>query len=332
MSLKSSVASIQRSEGSQILKIVNKIYFTCYLKFAIFCCLYVFPCSWKNVFNHTIYVRQFWQHLSGYYSFCLSWSVRYWEVTLTKMIHWQIDVDIIHISNVGWLDSHLKDMFAKVRELINPQSCNVIAPQGISAQPTTLQRCRWTHPANSIKLCYPAAHSRTALMRCMSTICTTFDHRPWWASYLVFTPWCPAFATPAAQQFNQSVPTFTVPQQLKTAIIKPWSHAHAPLITIPAFILSITQDICEAKAHVTATITACLMSLSALCVLRAHDMTAPALHSVYRESVLAKLLYCKKARSGFCSAAIRDRIHWFFSCSKRSDYCWKHFQQNCPYI
>ena len=52
-------------------------------------------------------------------------------------------------------------------------------------------------------------------------------------------------------------------------------------------------------------------------------MLTPALHSVglYRATVLAKLLYYNQAWSGFCSAAVRDRIDSFVSCSKHSGYC-----------
>jgi hypothetical protein len=42
--------------------------------------------------------------------------------------------------------------------------------------------------------------------------------------------------------------------------------------------------------------------------MRAHDMPTPSLHNVYRATVLAKLLYCNQAWSGFFSAAAKERI------------------------
>ena len=62
-------------------------------------------------------------------------------------------------------------------------------------------------------------------------------------------------------------------------------------------------------------------SLYALRVLRAPGMPTQALHSVYRATVLSKLLYCNQAWSGFCSAAAKNRIDSFISRSKQSGYC-----------
>ena len=81
------------------------------------------------------------------------------------------------------------------------------------------------------------------------------------------------------------------------------------------------NDKLPADEHVADTIAACSKSLYALRVLRAHGMPTQALHSVYRATVLAKLLYCNQAWSGFCSAAARDRIDSFISRSKRNGYC-----------
>ena len=81
------------------------------------------------------------------------------------------------------------------------------------------------------------------------------------------------------------------------------------------------NDRLSADEHVSDTIMACSKSLYALRVLRAHGMTTPSLHNVYRATVLAKLLYCNQAWSGFCSAAARVRIDSFISRSKRCGYC-----------
>jgi len=50
-------------------------------------------------------------------------------------------------------------------------------------------------------------------------------------------------------------------------------------------------------------------------------MPTPALHSVYRATVVSKLIYCSPAWSGFCSVKDRDRINSFIKRSKRIGYC-----------
>ena len=100
----------------------------------------------------------------------------------------------------------------------------------------------------------------------------------------------------------------------------PLVHAIEP---VSSFIMLgvVINDRLSANEHVTTTIAACSKSLYALRVLQAHGMPNQALHSVYRATVLAKLLYCNQAWSGFCSAAARNRIDSFVSRSKRSGYC-----------
>jgi len=71
------------------------------------------------------------------------------------------------------------------------------------------------------------------------------------------------------------------------------------------------HDRLSADNHVTATIAACSKSLYALRVIRTHGMSTPALHSVYRATVVSKLIYCSPAWSGFCSVKDRDRIDSF---------------------
>ena len=88
----------------------------------------------------------------------------------------------------------------------------------------------------------------------------------------------------------------------------------------------IINDRISADEHVTNTIATCLKSLYALRVLRVHGMPTQALQSVYRATVLSKLLYCNQAWSSFCSAAAKNRIDSFISRSKRSGY----FADNVP--
>jgi hypothetical protein len=75
-----------------------------------------------------------------------------------------------------------------------------------------------------------------------------------------------------------------------------------------------------ANEHVFDTITTCSKSLYALRVLRAYGMPTPSLHKVFRATVLPKFLYCNQAWSGFCSAAARERIDSFISCSTHRGY------------
>ena len=81
------------------------------------------------------------------------------------------------------------------------------------------------------------------------------------------------------------------------------------------------NDRLSADEHVSENIKACSKSLYALRVLRAHGMPTASLHEVYGATVLAKLLYCNQAWSGFCSAAARVRMNSFISRSKRCGYC-----------
>jgi len=83
----------------------------------------------------------------------------------------------------------------------------------------------------------------------------------------------------------------------------------------------VINDRLSADNHVTATIAACSKSLYALRVLRTHGMPTPALHSVFRATVVSKLIYCSPAWSGFRSVKDRDRINFFIKRSKRSGYC-----------
>jgi len=58
----------------------------------------------------------------------------------------------------------------------------------------------------------------------------------------------------------------------------------------------------------------------ALRVLRDHGMRPSSLHDVYRATVLAKILYCSPAWSGFTSASDSSRIDAFLKKSKRLGY------------
>ena len=61
-------------------------------------------------------------------------------------------------------------------------------------------------------------------------------------------------------------------------------------------------------------------SLYALKILKAHGLTGQAVHTVFKATVQAKLLYCAPAWSGFCSAADRDRLDSFFNHCKKPGY------------
>jgi hypothetical protein len=77
------------------------------------------------------------------------------------------------------------------------------------------------------------------------------------------------------------------------------------------------SDHLSASEHVTEIIAACCCSLYALKILKAHGLTGQAIHTVFKATVQAKLLYCAPAWSGFCSAADRDRLDSFFNRCKK---------------
>ena len=82
------------------------------------------------------------------------------------------------------------------------------------------------------------------------------------------------------------------------------------------------NDRMTAGDHVTATIAACARYTYALRILKAHGLVGHALHTVFNATVLAKLLYCSPAWSGFSSAKDRDQIDSFLRRCKRLGFCY----------
>ena len=77
----------------------------------------------------------------------------------------------------------------------------------------------------------------------------------------------------------------------------------------------------QAADHVSGLLTSCSRLLYALRVLRSHGITATSMSDIFRSTVLAKLLYCAPAWSGFCSAADRVRLEAFLRRCQRLGYC-----------
>ena len=73
----------------------------------------------------------------------------------------------------------------------------------------------------------------------------------------------------------------------------------------------VIDDKLSFSEHVDLTLKSCASGLYALKVLRAHGMPASSLHDVFNATVLAKILYCSPAWSGYCSAADRNRLDAF---------------------
>ena len=73
--------------------------------------------------------------------------------------------------------------------------------------------------------------------------------------------------------------------------------------------------------HVTELIATCARTLYAIRTLRAHGLTGHALHTVFKATVQARLLYCTPAWLGFCNAADRTRLDSFLRRCKRLGYC-----------
>jgi len=55
--------------------------------------------------------------------------------------------------------------------------------------------------------------------------------------------------------------------------------------------------------------------------LRNHGTPEASLKDIFRATVMAKILYCAPAWSGFCSAADRAKVDAFLRRCKRSGYC-----------
>ena len=68
-------------------------------------------------------------------------------------------------------------------------------------------------------------------------------------------------------------------------------------------------------------IEACARYTYALRILRAHGLAGKALHAVFNATVMAKMLYCSPAWSGFCLAKDREQIDVFIRRCKRMGLC-----------
>ena len=73
----------------------------------------------------------------------------------------------------------------------------------------------------------------------------------------------------------------------------------------------------SASNHIREIITNCAQTLHALRVLRCYGLPGDAVQTVYRATVIAKLLYACCAWSGFISASDRKRVDAFLRRSKR---------------
>jgi len=81
-------------------------------------------------------------------------------------------------------------------------------------------------------------------------------------------------------------------------------------------ILGVTLSVAD---HVHNVVSSCAQTLHALRLLRAHGLCdAAALQTVYRDIVVAKLLYAASAWWGFTTAADLQRIEGFLRCGVRA--------------
>ena len=122
---------------------------------------------------------------------------------------------------------HTKDMWTKVRELINPHAREVTVPQGINAQvlnthyvtistDSSYQQSSSKQSCSTQQDCIDEPQVFNILDNLRHTA-TGLDGLPAWFLRLG----APAFAALLAELFNLSLTTSTVPQQWKTAIITP---------------------------------------------------------------------------------------------------------------
>ena len=73
--------------------------------------------------------------------------------------------------------------------------------------------------------------------------------------------------------------------------------------------------------HVNELIASCARTLYALRILRAHGMNTEAIHSVFKSTVLARLLYASPAWWGFTNASQRNILEAFIRKSIRLGFC-----------
>jgi len=83
----------------------------------------------------------------------------------------------------------------------------------------------------------------------------------------------------------------------------------------------IVNDRLTAADHVNSLPSSCPSLLYALRVLRSHSIPLTSLHDVFRATIVAKLMYCASAWSGWCSAADLARQDSFLRRCKRQNYC-----------
>ena len=82
----------------------------------------------------------------------------------------------------------------------------------------------------------------------------------------------------------------------------------------------VISDRMTAADHVSKLLETCTRRLYMLHVLSQHGLTCTSMNDVFRATVLAKLMYCASAWSGFCLAADRERLDTFLRRCKRLRY------------
>ena len=94
------------------------------------------------------------------------------------------------------------------------------------------------------------------------------------------------------------------------------------LTVLGVVIIHWPNDSCGPCQWLAALLSSCSRLLYALRVLRSHGISATSIRVTSSGStVLAKLLYCAPAWSGFCSAADRVRLEAFLRRCQRLGYC-----------
>ena len=83
----------------------------------------------------------------------------------------------------------------------------------------------------------------------------------------------------------------------------------------------VINDQMTAADHVSGLLASCSRLLYALRVLRGHGIPTTSMNDVFRSTILAKILYCAPAWSGFCSAKDRSRLDAFLRRCQRLRYC-----------
>ena len=113
---------------------------------------------------------------------------------------------------------------------------------------------------------------------------------------------------------------FIAPGARRTLTILPDPiHGIKRLESIKVLVVIINDQLTTSD-HVTELIATCAQTLCAIQTLKVHGLIGHALHTMFKATVQARLLYCAPTSSAFCTASNHDRLESFLQRCKRLGY------------